>query len=140
VNIAQLRIDPSQGLTNLPTQPVDASNQITHACAAGSGKLGRNELIATGRGGLPPNPTEALDVDTVWSDFRILSTRSVSQGFESAAARTLTSQPANPTPQSSILEAQGWAINDKGQVVLTATAPTVTPHSSWQTQSDCRRS
>lgn len=140
VNIAQLRIDPSQGLTTLPTQPVDASHQITQTCAAGSGKLGRNELIATGRGGLPPNPTGTLDVDTVWLDLRTLSTLSVSQGFESSAVRTVTSQPVNTPPQSSIVEAQGWEINDKGQVVLTATAPTVTPHSSWQTPSDCRRS
>ncbi len=40
------------------------------------------------------------------------------------------------TPEP-IVEATGWVVNAKGEVVLIAHAPTVTPHSSWQTSPKC---
>ena len=36
-----------------------------------------------------------------------------------------------------IVEAQGWVINSKGEVVLTATPQNVTPHNPWMTPANC---
>jgi large exoprotein involved in heme utilization and adhesion len=50
--------------------------------------------------------------------------------------------PATNPPQESaptqILEAQGWVINNKGEVVLTATAPNVTPDIAWVRSANCQ--
>ncbi len=56
-------VDTSLGLVTLPAELVDASGLIALGCAAG----GENEFIVTGRGGLPPNPTDTLSSDTVWT-------------------------------------------------------------------------
>jgi filamentous hemagglutinin family protein len=110
-------VDPSQGLATLPAELVDASRLIASSCGAG----GKNEFIVTGRGGLPPNPSDPLSSDTVWSDLRYRP--------QLALTRSSSSQATNPTNSAptQIVEAQGWAIDDKGAVVLTASAPTVTP-------------
>jgi large exoprotein involved in heme utilization and adhesion len=62
-------IDPSRGLANLPTEVVDASNQIAQTCAAGGGEAGKNEFIITGRRGMPSNPYEPLSNDEALEDI-----------------------------------------------------------------------
>jgi large exoprotein involved in heme utilization and adhesion len=122
--------DPSRGLANLPTEVVDASNQIGQTCPAG-GKVAQNEFTVTGRGGLPDNPSETLSNDAVWTDLRPIP---------QTAATRLSSQAAKlPTHSKavSLVEAQGWVINHQGQVVLTASAPAVTPQSSRLTPAQC---
>ncbi len=59
-------VDPSQGLVNLPTVPVDT--EIAQACTAGS-TVAKSSFTITGRGGLPPNPGEALNTDAVQVDL-----------------------------------------------------------------------
>jgi large exoprotein involved in heme utilization and adhesion len=134
VEINQLDVDPTRGLTKPPTEIVDASNQITQNCPSGDRKVAQNEFIVTGRGGLPDNPNEMLSTDAVWTDLR-LSADSAENRVSSQAMRS----PHQPTT-APLVEASGWVIDPKGQVVLTATPPTVTPHSSWQKPVPCRRS
>ena len=50
-------VDPNSGLVNLPTVPVDT--QVAQTCQAG-GNLAKSSFTITGRGGLPPNPGDAL--------------------------------------------------------------------------------
>ena len=120
-------VDPTRGLTNLPTNLVDASNQINQACSANGGNVAQNELTITGRGGLPDSPNETLSSDAVWTDLRTPAT----------VSSTKNSKPvANRNSQRTIVEANGWAINDKGQVVLTSTAST-TPHRPWVPSITC---
>ncbi len=122
-------VDLSRGLTSLPSDVVDASNQIAQNCPASGGKIAQNEFIITGRGGLPDNPNEMLSTDAVWTDLRNSGAVSRIQGEEPVAARAVSRQPPTANRQPPFVEANGWVINDKGQVILTATAPTVTPHS-----------
>lgn len=133
-------VDPSQGLVALPQEVVDVVGLIAQSCPAGGGNVGRqSEFIVTGRGGLPPNPSETLSSDTVWTDLRP-RTGQAENGFSTAVA---TSPNASSTGQ--LVEAQGWVINNLGEVVLTATAPfgwltakpTVTPHIPWMTPATC---
>ncbi|MCC5603768.1 two-partner secretion domain-containing protein [Nostoc favosum] len=122
-------VDPNSGLVNLPTVPVDT--QVAQTCQAG-GNLAKSSFTITGRGGLPPNPGEALSADAVQVD---LVTLNPEVGKPSTPA--VSTNPTSPTP-ARIVEATGWVITANGDVILTSSAPTVTPHSSWQRTADCR--
>jgi large exoprotein involved in heme utilization and adhesion len=140
VNINQLTIDPSQGLTNLPTEVVDASNQIDQTCSAGRGEVGKNQFTITGRGGMPTSPYEMLGEEEALPDVHPPAGFSSSRNSQPVAQRAVTPQGATSNQKPPIVEATGWVINDKGQVVLTATPTTVTPHDSWLPQASCPRS
>jgi len=122
-------IDPSQGLSELPVQPIDT--EVVQACTPGSSQ--QSEFVVTGRGGLPQNPGEALSTDAVQVDLVTLNPE-VKRPSTTAVSTSSTS----PTPIP-IVEAQGWAIAANGEVILTANAPTVTPDSSWQKTANCQQ-
>jgi large exoprotein involved in heme utilization and adhesion len=130
-------IDPSRGLANLPTEVVDASNQIDQTCSAGGREARKNEFIVTGRRGMPSNPYEPLSNEQALEDIQPPSGFSSNRNSKPVAARTVTSQSATSNPKPPIAEAQGWEANDKGQLVLTATASTATPHNSLPASATC---
>ncbi|HEY9607945.1 filamentous hemagglutinin N-terminal domain-containing protein [Allocoleopsis sp.] len=113
----------------IPLPEKVVSTEIDPVCQASQGQ-NHSEFIITGRGGLPDNPSGTLNHDAVWTDLRTPTTVSTIQGEESVTSRT-------PTTQLPIVEANGWVINNKGEVVLTASAPNVTPHSPNLTPQDC---
>ena len=124
-------LDPNRGLINLPAVPLDT--EVSQICQPRTAQ-NQNSFTITGRGGLPPNPrTEPLSSDAVQVDW---VTRNPKKQNRSSPEVTNNQTPAIPAP---IVEAQGWGRNAKGQVVLTANAPT-TPHSSWQTPTECHGS
>lgn len=132
--INSVDIDPTQGLTNLPANPVDPSSLIAQNCTPRSRDSAReeNKFTITGRGGLPPNPNSTLQSESV-----VINWVEGDQPVENP-----TEEPTSATPESAIpttanvpktptyTEAQGWVIGEKGEVVLTAQTPTVTPHNS----------
>jgi len=128
-------IDPSRGLANLPAEVVDASNQIAQACGTRGAEAGKNEFTITGRRGMPSNPHEPLSSDEPLEDIHPPSGFSSSRNSKPVAARAITPQSATSNQKAPIVEAQGWVINDKGQVVLTATAST--PVDSWLRSATC---
>ncbi len=128
VEINRLDVDPIQGLIALPVEVVDASNQIAQGCPAD----GENKFIITGRGGLPPNPNDPLTGDNVLTTWNTLD--SDAETRSGAAPATNSTRNSAPTQ---IVEADGWMINNKGEVVLTATAPTTTLDIPWVPGSDC---
>ncbi len=121
-------ITPDRRLEELPADFEAA--EIAQGCEAIRGQEG-SRFVVTGRGGLPPNPKEALSSDDVQVDWVPLNSEQ-----ENRSTSTVSTKTTNATP-APLVEAQGWVINDKGQVVLIATAPTVTPHSPWQTPNSC---
>lgn len=130
VNINRPEFDYSQGLVTLPTQPVDVTGLIAQGCSTGGRKLA-SQFVVTGRGGLPDNPSQTLSSETVWSDLRS-PTRSAAYQPSSESATLPTNSTTNQ-----LVEAQGWITNDKGEVVLTAATPNITPHDSWMTPTGC---
>jgi filamentous hemagglutinin family protein len=120
VQIRTPDVDPSRGLTNLPAEVIDASNQIAQNCPTGR-QVAQNEFIVTGRGGLPDNPNQTLSTDAVWADLR-----PIPQTVETRNS-SLNVTPPNNSRAMPLVEASRWIINAKGQVVLTASAPNVTP-------------
>ena len=115
----------------LPEAPLQKENLIVQGCAARE----NNKFTITGRGGLPPNPTETLSGDTVLANF--IPTTVLGTGNKPPLQ---TSPPPTLNAQLALVEARGWVVNEKGQVVLTAQPPTVTPTNSWQQPAGCQRS
>ncbi|MCC5618718.1 filamentous hemagglutinin N-terminal domain-containing protein [Nostoc sp. CHAB 5836] len=105
--------DPSRGLIQLPSNFVDASQQITQGCTPRRGQ-NASSFIATGRGGLPQSPNEPLRgraVITGWVDLPAQVTHTVTDKLSTATMTKSSDQ---------IVEAQGWIVDAKGNVVLVA--------------------
>ncbi|MEH2416315.1 two-partner secretion domain-containing protein [Nostoc sp.] len=113
VTINSPDVDPSRGLIQLPSNLVDASQQITQGCTPRRGK-NASRFIATGRGGLPQNPNEPLRgraVITGWVDLPPQATPRVTDKLFTASVTTSTNQ---------IVEAQGWIVDANGDIILVA--------------------
>ena len=106
--------DPSQGLVNLPNEPVNV--EVAQGCQGG-GTQASVEFFNTGRGGLAPNPYEPISSSELWEDVQLPKQRAENP----AGASRASTSPA--TPPNEIVEAQGWLMNEKGQVVLVAQMP-----------------
>ncbi len=101
-------IDPNSGITELPTDVIDSSNQIEKGCAAQTG----SSFSVTGRGGMPQNPSQSLYLNRTWSDIRDLS-----------ASRKQTNNIVENTQISqkpAIVEATGFMRNADGEIELVA--------------------
>ena len=46
--------------------------------------------------------------------------------------------PVKTNTQPQLVEAQGWLVNQQGQVMLVAQSPNLTPGSGWQVASGCK--
>ncbi len=120
ISINILETDPTRGFIKLPEAVSDASEQIAqNPCEQGVG----SKFISTGRGGLPPSPTETLSSRQVWKDVQLPTQ------LTKNSANTL--KHSNTTPER-IVEATGWIINEKGIVELVA------EESSGTYQGSCR--
>ncbi|MBD2771815.1 filamentous hemagglutinin N-terminal domain-containing protein [Iningainema tapete] len=136
VEITPPEIDPTSGLIELPTNLIDASNQISTACTPGSRQF-QNTFVSTGRGGLPMSPTEPLqDSSTLstWVRLRGKPENSAKATVETQPAASSTSSKVAAAPQ--IVEASGWVVDGNGNIELVAQAPIIL-HSSWQTPTSC---
>ncbi|MFN6558721.1 MAG: filamentous hemagglutinin N-terminal domain-containing protein [Nostoc sp. ChiSLP01] len=115
--------DPTNGLEELPLEVVDASQLINQNFCA---KRGNSSFTLVGRGGLPPSPNTVLNNNTVWEDWRVTAVPRQAGEYSSRGRGNIEKSSALSTQ---IVEAQGWVVNAKGEVILTAAAPTPTPHS-----------
>ncbi|MFN6481302.1 MAG: filamentous hemagglutinin, partial [Nostoc sp. DedQUE07] len=122
-------IDPNSGLVNLPIVPVDT--QVAQTCQAG-GNLAKSSFTITGRGGLPPNPGEALKTDAVQVNLITLNPNS-----DNPDRSFVPNKITTPAPEP-IIEATSLVLNEKGEVVLTANLPSTTPHSLWLKPASCK--
>jgi large exoprotein involved in heme utilization and adhesion len=125
-------LDPSRGLTQLPSTLVDPSGQINRTCAASNRQ---SQFTVTGRGGLPENPTDLFSPDLVQDDFGTVIAREEDEEIEGQAEGK--NDLINHPPKQ-IIEAQGWIIDEEGNVVLTAYVPNGTPHGGWQNSVNCQ--
>ncbi|NEQ68467.1 MAG: filamentous hemagglutinin N-terminal domain-containing protein [Symploca sp. SIO2D2] len=125
ITINSLAIDPSQGLSELPIDTV--APQLDQTCSpTGSG---RNEFTVTGRDGLPPSPTDMLSSQRAIAD---LGTPVNSNATQPTSTTNLTSSPEQ------LVEAQGWIIDEQGNVFLTAQVPSSNNQGTWQPQASCQ--
>jgi large exoprotein involved in heme utilization and adhesion len=109
VNISNLAFTPTAGLIQLPSNVDDPSQRITQGCRTYS----NSRFVATGRGGLPDDPSDRRNSPHPWTDLRD------PLAFHNSATLTTASQANTNTPP--IVEATGWRINAKGTIDIYAT-------------------
>lgn len=137
-----LNVDPTQGLSNLPTNPIDPSTLIAETCAPRGNIADRpkNQFINTGPGGLPPDPNAAFTGEAVVNELE-----PETETEENSTDSPNSTNPENPVPavttspqERDIVEAQGWVYGKNGDILFTAQAPTVTPtHPTLTPASTC---
>jgi large exoprotein involved in heme utilization and adhesion len=106
VDINNFGVDPSSGLVELPVNLVDSSQQIASGCSANQG----SSFVATGRGGIPQNPTQEIGSDRTWSDIRDIS----------AYRTTQQVQAEIPKSPEVLVQATGWRRNAQGKIEIFA--------------------
>jgi large exoprotein involved in heme utilization and adhesion len=128
VNINNAEIEPKQNVQELPDEPLDVAQLIDQSlCSVGKG----SELTITGRGGLPNSSQQALQENNLWEDWRIVE--KTPKNTQVTPPSTLETQ-TQTTPR----EFQGWTVNARGNVVLTAQPIIVTPQGDWLPPLGCQ--
>jgi len=134
VEIQTPEVDPSQGLVELPSSVIDIESLVARACEPRP-EAERSEFIVTGRGGLPADPTQALSPEATiagWVTVPATPARwprpesrqppvqpDSAQIPRNALASPIAASPIVTSPLG-LVEAQGWAVNTHGQVMLVA--------------------
>ncbi|MEO1430481.1 MAG: filamentous hemagglutinin N-terminal domain-containing protein [Cyanobacteria bacterium J06633_8] len=106
VEINNITIDPNSGLVELPTLK-EQSQQIAAGCSSNN----ESSFVATGRGGMPQNPTEYVDLNPTWSDIRDLSAFRQQRNNRTVEIKQISNPPA-------IVEATGFIRNEDGVIEL----------------------
>ncbi|MDZ8221788.1 filamentous hemagglutinin N-terminal domain-containing protein [Nostoc sp. ChiVER01] len=132
--------DPSKGLVSLTTDVVDVARLVDDNICV---KTANSSFIYTGSGGLPASPNNTLNSDAVWEDWRLTAVAKGREGEKDQRSESLLGireqggENKSLSPNQ-IVEAQGWIINQNGEVILTAYAPTATPHKVGSSSSGCQ--
>ncbi|HAX79752.1 MAG TPA: filamentous hemagglutinin [Cyanobacteria bacterium UBA11372] len=126
VQINSPAVNPAAGLVELPENFSNPINQIAQTC---SPQARRNSFTVTGRGGLPPDPKEYLNISPAWIDWRIAN----EQVTTSNNQLPMTNAPI----QTPLVEATRWKINAQGQVELVADVPSIGRSNLWYKPTSC---
>ncbi len=109
---------------------------ITNLIGQESCKLNKgSQFIVTGKGGLPPSPTEFVSSDNIiinWGNILTNVTHYPRANSPSQLATSLIDNAKSP-----IIEANGWIINSNGKIVLTANIPGTNSNNLWLTAPKC---
>lgn len=123
VSINTPDVDPNRGLVPLTVDLTDASRLIVQSCPTGDSLAKQpNEFIVTGRGGLPPTPSEAIDRDAIQVDLVTAAGENLPSVSQNQPGSSSPSTPLLPTPQASIAEAQRLQVAADGTLFLVAAA------------------
>ncbi|MEG4467095.1 filamentous hemagglutinin N-terminal domain-containing protein [Microcoleus sp. AT9_B5] len=108
VTFSTTGVNPAQGLVELPQNVVDPAALIAaNPCIEGEG----NEFSITGKGGVPPNPNDVLSNDSRQLNW----VEPVTTGSQKVSTR-----PEIELQRQAVMPAQGWVMDDRGQVTLLA--------------------
>ena len=112
VEIDVLEVDPSQDSLNIPVAPVET--EVAQACEVDRDR-NQSEFVVTGRGGLPDSPEANLNSNFVLEDWRVEADNSATS-FRTPEKSLAASRDRT----ESIVEANSWIVNDRGEIVLVA--------------------
>jgi filamentous hemagglutinin family protein len=121
-------VNPAKNREQSPKNVVEPDESVAQACSGdGSGAIA-NSFIITGRGGMPPSPTETLNSSYLSGEQGAGSREQAAerQGGRGAEVQRGSGEPIsldeNKKTFSSdeVVPARGMTINEKGQIVLTA--------------------
>jgi large exoprotein involved in heme utilization and adhesion len=119
VTLNQINPDPGRGAIELPADIIDASRLISQNCSE-IGAIARtpSEFVITGRSGLPPSPTEPVNLSSPLGQW-ITAPGSATRATQQDRVRSIS-------VTSEIIEAQGWMKTAEGAIVLTVEAAATT--------------
>jgi filamentous hemagglutinin family protein len=121
INIITPEVESNFEVIDLPQEVAKPEQVVAQACP-GTTSQNRSEFTITGRGGLPPRPSEQLSSGALIS-FEPVNT---------SAATEVNNTSQLPPP------ARGWYVNPQGVLVLASQTPNPTPYSSGLTSSNCQ--
>jgi large exoprotein involved in heme utilization and adhesion len=108
IAITQPDTSPEQGLIQLPSNIIDAINQIGQSCPNARNSRSLGKFVISGRGSLPTNPLEHL------ADNPTLPPLAQLPQIDRALTQAIPPAPV----AASIVEAHGWQKSADGKVVL----------------------
>jgi large exoprotein involved in heme utilization and adhesion len=109
ITITPPEIDITAGLSPLPNNITDPTNQINPNCSPKA--IGNNSFTSIGRGGIPRTPFAPLNEEQITSNWVKLNPQ------DNQPSTTAATLPVKPKP---IVEAQGWRRDSNGDIVLVA--------------------
>jgi filamentous hemagglutinin family protein len=115
VQVKNVGVDPNSGLTALPVNIVDPSQQISTGCAQSR----TASFVMTGRGGMANNPSDRVISNRSWSDLRAIG----AEGKATISLGKSTTNGQSPTPPSPLIEATNWQRNANGAVEILSSNP-----------------
>lgn len=146
--------DPGAAIAIFPQTVVDVGRLIDETFCAQARK---SSFTVGGRGGLPPNPTEVLDFESVSIDLIEPSQERSEANLSSQSSMPESSLPESSLParkvperelpsmttsvrSSQIVPAQGLIVNQNGQVELVGYATAASESRPWRGLPRCERS
>lgn len=123
-------IDPSKGLVQLPSTPVDPSNQIRQTCRP-AGTQQASSFVVTGRGGIPISPERTIQQTPLTRWVTANGGDRGQQASESSGVSQKIQNPKSEIQNSPIVEAQGWMKDAQGTVWLVSNAPAISGKAGW---------
>jgi filamentous hemagglutinin family protein len=142
VTINNLDPNPAQGLVELPANTTEP-NSVAQRCLADS--EGQNAFVVTGQGGAPPSPRDIVRNESIGlvdlgelGDLGDLGGTAADRSAQANPVRSLatplpTPLPTETSPETPLIEANGWQRGAAGEVVLLAQVagpPTTAPNPS----------
>ncbi|OKH22147.1 hypothetical protein NIES593_13160 [Hydrococcus rivularis NIES-593] len=123
VELNTLEPDTKLEVIELPQELANPEEVVALSCQSQRGRA-PSEFIITGRGGLPPRPSDPLGSEALVP-------------FEPAAPAAASPPSEETDPAAPPPPARGWYVSEKGTVVLSARPSNATPHSSGLPSSEC---
>lgn len=123
-------VDPSRGLSSLPVNLVDPTQQISQTCRPSEAIAAQqNRFVITGRGGLPTSPEALLTDDQPLVNLVSLRPSSSNQVTVPYQEPSLNSLKTLEPSAREIIEAKSWLKDRNGTIYLVAHPDTITAHS-----------
>ena len=110
-------VNPSTGLVQLPEMLVQGRDNYFVGCALSD----ENSFTISGKGGLPTDPSQPLQTQTIWHDLRNFFHDLEGETVTLAPTRSRTPSAENPSVQ--LKEATGWRQNAQGTIELITAIP-----------------
>lgn len=124
VKIVNPDVDPNSGLVNFSQEVVDPNDRVVAGCQWTAG----SQFVASGRGGIPTNPSRPVSSHRAWSDVRDLSE------FRQDRVATVPQRLATREP---LTQANSWVRHEDGTIELIARSVPVEPR--WGFPDNCDR-
>ena len=131
VEITTIDTEALKEFIEFPTNTVNLENLIVQGCNAPDDNVAVSSLSIIGRGGLPPSPNKLESITPTLPDLGSNNSNGNSNLVSGNPSEVFHPQPTQ------IVEAQGWIINERGNIELVASS-TNSHHSALiATSTDC---